>query len=280
MAKFKKENAKGTTDQLVFPRGVIAEFTLQSQSQGNMDSKPNDHQMVIIDDKEGMKNVMVSSHTKSRGCPDFKKWLEQVKSNKSGEAGEAQQSTKVSIVDLPFAEKRKDKEDYASSSDSGNDSENGSGNDSDNSNSNSNTNTNTSSNTEEEEDNIDYRGNQYSNDKLFYNSNSKDPTKKRNDPKSNPLEKTFSSIKVSKQDQASASNFKKETMTKHGQRRKARGIAQEDQELIRNVIEDKKEPAVIINSANFHPDKRRQSIPWTNTEVMYQTSQSLNRLTV
>lgn len=57
--------------------------------------------------------------------------------------------------------------------------------------------------------------------------------------------------------------------TKAGYERRSRGICEEDQQLIRQMIQENQQPAVILSSANYNPLSRRQRIAWTPTEVMY-----------
>lgn len=64
----------------------------------------------------------------------------------------------------------------------------------------------------------------------------------------------------------------KRKKTRSGHARRARGISEDDQVLIRNMINEKREPAVIINSANYHPRERRERCPWTPSEVLYSSS--------
>lgn len=78
-----------------------------------------------------------------------------------------------------------------------------------------------------------------------------------------------------------AGSPKRRKKTRSGEARRARGISEDDQVLIRNMINDKHEPAVIINAANYRPRSRRQRCAWTPAEVMYDAGRGLaDRLTV
>lgn len=57
--------------------------------------------------------------------------------------------------------------------------------------------------------------------------------------------------------------------TKAGYERRSRGICEEDQQLIRKMIQENQQPAVILSSANYDPLSRRKRIAWTPGEVMY-----------
>lgn len=56
--------------------------------------------------------------------------------------------------------------------------------------------------------------------------------------------------------------------TKAGPGRRVRGISGEDRRLIHRMIHENKDPAVIVNAAQFRPGRRRRRMGWTPAEVM------------
>lgn len=56
--------------------------------------------------------------------------------------------------------------------------------------------------------------------------------------------------------------------TKAGPGRRVRGISDEDRRLIHQMIHENKDPAVIVNAAQFRPGRRRRRVGWTPAEVM------------
>lgn len=74
---------------------------------------------------------------------------------------------------------------------------------------------------------------------------------------------------ILKPQQKSPSSSPGPKRTKRGLYRRPRGISKESRQIIGQVMKETNDPAVIVNSAEFNPSKRRPRIAWSAAEVLH-----------